>query len=107
MADDATRAALASARAILRRRPGLVDALGELDDIESGLRGRMRVALVGRVSAGKSTLTNALLGGSRAPSGAQELTFNVTWIRHADRPSLTIHYRDGQPPRVADVESLA
>lgn len=104
--DDATFAALRSARAALGRRPGLDAARRALDDIETDLRGRMRVALVGRVSAGKSTLTNALLGGSRAPCGAQELTYQVTWIRHGLHPSLEIHFRDGRPPERADIESL-
>jgi hypothetical protein len=107
MLDAATADALDSARAILARRPGLADARAELDKVEAGLRGRVRVALVGRVSAGKSTLTNALLGGSRAPTGAQELTFHVTWIRHGLRPALAIHFRGGRAPQPDDVESLA
>lgn len=106
MADDATWAALAAARAVLARWPGLVPARAELDDIAAGLAGPMRVALVGRVSAGKSTLANALLGGYRAPTGAQELTYHVTWIRHGKRPALTVHFRDGRPSLQEDIATL-
>lgn len=106
MADDATRTALAAARAVLARWPGLAPARAELDDIAGALAGPMRVALVGRVSAGKSTLANALLGGYRAPTGAQELTYHVTWIRHGERPALTVYFRDGRPPLREDIAML-
>ncbi|WP_066956319.1 dynamin family protein [Streptomyces lushanensis] len=68
-----------------------------LTEIRERFRARLRVAVVGRVSAGKSTLVNALLGEERSPTGVTELTFNVTRLRHAERESLTVHYRDGRP----------
>lgn len=60
---------------------------------------RMRVALVGRVSAGKSTLANALLGEDVLGTGWQELTYNVNWLRYAPAPELEIHYKDGTAER--------
>ncbi len=51
------------------------DALGRLD-------APLRVAIVGRVKAGKSTLLNALVGERLAPTDAGECTRIVTWYRH-------------------------
>lgn len=58
----------------------------------------MRVAVIGRVKAGKSTLMNALLGAEVAPTGPQELTYNVNTFIHAPAPTLTVHFRGGRPP---------
>jgi Dynamin family len=55
----------------------------------------MRVAVVGRVSSGKSTLTNALLGCRLVATGIEELTYNVNWLRYADDQSLVVHFKDG------------
>ncbi len=46
------------------------------------LRGPLRVAIAGRVKAGKSTLLNALLGERLAPTDAGECTRIVTWFRY-------------------------
>src|SRR5688572_3535471 len=43
----------------------------------------LRVAIAGRVKAGKSTLVNALVGERLAPTDAGECTRIVTWYRHA------------------------
>src|SRR5574341_1884920 len=58
----------------------------------------MRVAVVGRISSGKSTLTNALLGSELVATGIEELTYNVNWLRHADEQSLLVRFKDGRPP---------
>jgi Dynamin family len=57
----------------------------------------MRVAVIGQVKAGKSTLMNALLGDEVAPTGPEELTYNVNTFVHAAEPALTVHFRDGRP----------
>ncbi|TDC64756.1 hypothetical protein E1200_19740 [Actinomadura sp. GC306] len=77
-----------------------------LTGLRERLDERMRVVLLGRVSAGKSTLTNALLGGLELPTGRLEVTFNVNWLRYGSKPSLTVHYRDGRPPVQRPVEDL-
>lgn len=46
------------------------------------LDGPMRVAIAGRVKAGKSTLLNALVGERLAPTDAGECTRVVSWYRH-------------------------
>ncbi|WP_298798353.1 dynamin family protein [uncultured Pseudonocardia sp.] len=90
----------------LGRAPALTEARTAFTRIGDGLAAPMRVALVGRVSAGKSTLANALLGGYRAPTGVNELTFNVNWITRGTEPSVTVHFTDGRPPERRDVAEL-
>jgi hypothetical protein len=60
------------------------------------LDGPLRVALVGRVKAGKSTLLNALVGERLAPTDAGECTRVVTWYRHGPIPRVALHGVDGQ-----------
>ncbi|MCA2216645.1 dynamin family protein [Jidongwangia harbinensis] len=52
----------------------------------------LRVAVVGRVKAGKSTLVNALVGRRIAPTAAGECTRVVTWYRYGapDRAELVL-----------------
>ena len=66
----------------------------------------MRVAVVGRISSGKSTLTNALLGCKLVPTGIEELTYNVNWLRYADDSTLIVHFRDGSPARSFTLHEL-
>ena len=65
---------------------------------QADLTAPMRVAVIGRVKAGKSTLMNALLGAEVAPTGPVELTYNVNTFVHAPERALTVHFRDGRPP---------
>lgn len=50
--------------------------------IRERLAGPLRVAVAGRVKAGKSTLLNAILGELLAPTDAGECTRIVTWYQH-------------------------
>jgi hypothetical protein len=67
---------------------------GELDRIDAPLR----VAIAGKVKAGKSTLLNAMVGEMVAATDAAECTKLVTWYRHAPAPRLTLYPKAG-PPR--------
>jgi len=69
-----------------------------LAEARTALAGPMRVAVIGRVKAGKSTLMNALLGAEVAPTGPEELTYNVNTFVHAPARGLLVHFRDGRPP---------
>ena len=66
-----------------------------LVDVARRLDGPLRVAIAGRVKAGKSTLLNALVGEELAPTDAGECTKVVTWYVGAERPQAIIHRRDG------------
>jgi GTPase SAR1 family protein len=88
-------------------------AAGPFRDLLGEQRGRLlstvRVALVGRVSSGKSTLANALLGGYRVATGATELTYNVNWLRYGEEPQILVHFLDGRPVQrheLADLERM-
>ncbi|WP_462203565.1 dynamin family protein [Frankia sp. CcWB3] len=59
----------------------------------------MRVAVVGRIKAGKSTAVNALLGYEAAATGRLELTFNVQEMHYSDVPAMIVHRRDGRRER--------
>lgn len=69
-------------------RRALVGAADRLDE-------PLRVAIAGRVKAGKSTLLNALVGEPLAPTAAQECTRVVTWYRNGTSYRATIHTLDG------------
>jgi GTPase SAR1 family protein len=57
----------------------------------------LRVGLVGRVKAGKSTLLNALVGERLAPTDAGECTRVVTWYRNGPIPRVVLHPVSGSP----------
>ena len=60
----------------------------------------LRVALAGRVKAGKSTLLNALVGERLAPTDEGECTRIVTWYQEGVTYQVEVVPRDGEP-RVA------
>lgn len=57
----------------------------------------LRLAIAGKVKAGKSTLLNSLVGEELAPTDAGECTRIVTWYRWGEQPRVVIHPRDGEP----------
>jgi hypothetical protein len=68
-----------------------------LDDV-SGIRERLdeplRVAVVGMVNAGKSTLFNAILGKKVLFTDVQEATYTACWFRYSDTHRLIVHFAD-------------
>lgn len=58
----------------------------------------LRVALAGKIKAGKSTLLNALVGEELAPTDAGECTRIVTWYRDGLTYRVTLHPRS-EPAR--------
>jgi hypothetical protein len=58
----------------------------------------LRVAIAGKVKAGKSTLLNALVGEEIAPTDAGECTRIVTWYLDSQVPKVTMFPR-AAPPR--------
>ena len=59
----------------------------------------LRVAIAGKVKAGKSTLLNALVGEQIAPTDAGECTRVVTWYQDAPTPRVQLFGRQGGAPR--------
>jgi hypothetical protein len=57
----------------------------------------LRVAIAGKVKAGKSTLLNALVGEEIAPTDAGECTRVVTWYVDAQIPKVTMFPRAASP----------
>jgi hypothetical protein len=59
----------------------------------------LRVAIAGKIKAGKSTLLNALVGEELAPTDAGECTRIVTWYVNGVGYRVTVHPRDASSPR--------
>ena len=77
----------------------LRDQLDRLDE-------PLRVAIAGKVKAGKSTLLNGLVGELIAPTDAGECTKVVTWYRDAPAPSV-VSYPDSGPPEPLPIHRSA
>jgi GTPase SAR1 family protein len=78
----------------------LRQTLGRLDQ-------PMRLAVIGQIKRGKSTLVNALLGESVAATGQLELTFTVSEFCYGYDRLVYVHYKDGTsqgplPPSALD-----
>ncbi len=66
----------------------------------------MRVAIVGKIKTGKSTLMNALLGEEMVATGNRELTFNINWLKYAEKPGLRVNFKDDSPSETYSLEEL-
>ena len=75
-------------------------AAGTLKAARTRLREPLRVAIAGKVKAGKSTLLNALVGEQLAPTDAGECTRIVTWYRDGITYQVTLHPTSGRPVSV-------
>jgi GTPase SAR1 family protein len=81
----------------------LLDRLGDEEPqlaesfaaIRARLDGPLRVAIAGRVKAGKSTLLNALVGERLAPTDAGECTRLVSWYRKGPSYEVRAHLKAG------------
>lgn len=71
-----------------------------LRDARARLDQPVRVAIAGKVKAGKSTLLNALVGEALAPTDAGECTRIVTWYHDGPSALVHAHLRDGDVRQV-------
>jgi hypothetical protein len=94
--DDLTHRVAAVAREA-GERATTPQTRAELAEVVERLRGPIRLALAGKVKAGKSTLLNALIGEELAPTDAGECTRILTWYVRSDRPYALLHPRTGPP----------
>ncbi len=83
---------LDAALAVYGERPTVAARLAEH---RARLDEPVRIAVVGRVKAGKSTLLNALVGARIAPTDAGECTRLVTVYRHGQWTRVTARTADG------------
>jgi GTPase SAR1 family protein len=88
-------------------RPGLETVRRELIAAGERIHQPMRVAIVGLIKAGKSTLMNALLGELIVPTGTIETTYNVNWLKHGDPPGVRVHFKDDRPAEERSFGELA
>jgi len=96
MPDDLTPRIVALAEEATARAVN-AEAARELGEVAGRVNGPMRLAIAGKVKAGKSTLLNALIGEELAPTDAGECTRIVTWYRHSDRPFARLFPVEGDP----------
>ncbi|MBV9161459.1 MAG: dynamin family protein [Pseudonocardiales bacterium] len=90
----AVRVVLRRAAEVYRDSPATAARLrNQIDRLDEPLR----VAVAGKVKAGKSTLLNALVGEQIAPTDAGECTRVVTWYRDAASPRVTLIPHKGAP----------
>ncbi len=90
----AVRQVLHTALAAYGDQPRTVEFLrGQLHRLDEPLR----VAIAGKVKAGKSTLLNALVGEAVAPTDAGECTRVVTWYRNGPHPRIVMYPKDSAP----------
>lgn len=90
--ETSARELLASARRVYGADS---EVLAALDELELRLDQPLRVALVGSVKAGKSTLLNGLLGERIAPTDSRECTRIVTWYHYGRTPGVRGRLVDG------------
>ncbi|MCP5028327.1 MAG: GTP-binding protein [Actinomycetia bacterium] len=76
------------------------EAAPQLAEARERLTGPLRVAIAGKVKAGKSTLLNALVGERLAPTDAGECTKIVTWYRDGTTYRVTMHPYAGNPEQL-------
>jgi|GEM_PF-1075142 hypothetical protein len=66
-------------------------------------KGYFTLAVMGKTSSGKSTFLNALLGISDLlPTGANQTTSGITYIRHAEQPRIEITFGDGKKKELSE-----
>jgi hypothetical protein len=93
----------AAVRSVLRQAIDAYKDTGEavtLRGLADRLDAPLRVAIAGKVKAGKSTLLNALVGEEIAPTDEGECTQVVTWYRDGRSPCVTLHPHRGDPRRL-------
>lgn len=79
----------------------------ELQQLRLRLDEPLRVAIVGLMKAGKSTLMNALLQEKILYTATLEATYTITWFKYGETPRIRVVFKDGhtQDARYDDLEN--
>jgi GTP-binding protein EngB required for normal cell division len=100
LADARFQTALALA-AEMAGRYGIAALSGLLASARaSAAEDQIRVAVLGRFKAGKSSFLNHFIGRDVLPVGVVPVTAVVTEIRYGPREEARVHHRDGRDPEV-------
>jgi hypothetical protein len=93
---DQTRSLLDMAAGLYSGTP----LAARIDEQRDRLDEPLRVAIAGKVKAGKSTLLNALVGEELAPTDEGECTKIVTWYRDGITYRVNLYPHEGPPQQV-------
>lgn len=63
-------------------------------DLKNRMNSPLRVAVVGLIKAGKSTLMNALIGEKLLYTGQTETTYTVTWFKYGDTAKIKVYFKN-------------
>ena len=63
--------------------------------VQPFVNGHFTLAVVGKMSSGKSTFINTLVGEDILPTGRLQTTSAITYIEHGERLEMTVLYADG------------
>lgn len=64
--------------------------------------GYFTIAVAGKMSSGKSTFINSLIGEDLLPTGHFQTTSGITWLVSSDRRYMEVTYADGKKCTVTD-----
>ena len=80
----------------------------EHDTLLSKLEVPLRLAIIGEVKAGKSTLLNAIAKGEVSPTNVSEATASIIIVQYGETNRAKIHFVDGtaQEGQVSDIFSI-
>ncbi|MDP4089728.1 MAG: dynamin family protein [Bacillota bacterium] len=76
--------------------PELSNLCNDMKELKSRINKPLRVAVVGVIKAGKSTLMNALMGEKLVITGSVETTYTPTWFKYGKTPGITVKLNDGR-----------
>jgi GTP-binding protein EngB required for normal cell division len=88
-----------TAHGLVEFRPAVVMLLERLENVT------FEIGVFGRVSSGKSSLLNHLLGGEYLPVGVTPVTAVPTRISYGPQPQVTIEFADHRP-QVVELSAL-
>lgn len=68
----------------------------EMLELKGRLNKPLRVAVVGLIKAGKSTLMNAIMGEKLVITGGAETTYTPSWFKYSKKPGITVVLDNGK-----------